>query len=80
MLLLPLQSLFLQIKVTGGNGGELEIYSHQGLVETVKITEDVFEYSDAYLPKYRNDYLWFKVKMDSELETVVNPLYLTQRF
>ena len=80
VLLLPLQSLFLKIKVTGGNGGELEIYSHQGLVETVKITEDVFEYSDAYLPKYRNDYLWFKVKMDSELETVVNPLYLTQRF
>lgn len=80
VLLLPLQSLFLHIKVSGGQGGKLFIYSHKGQVATVNITQDSFEYSDSYLPTYRNDFIRVEVYMKSQLETVVNPLYITQRF
>lgn len=81
--LLPssLQSVFLEIHVVGNKAKSLEgvivhLFNRKGELTSFDVDAQPFSWSGSFTPERPRDFLWAEVEKDSELETLLNPIYI----
>ena len=77
----PLQSVFLEIHVVGNKAENLEgitvhLFNREGEIASAQITDQAFSWTGHFTPQHPRDFLWATVEKDSELQTLLNPIYI----
>ncbi|MBI3017295.1 MAG: hypothetical protein HYY62_04800 [Deltaproteobacteria bacterium] len=76
-----LQSVFLEIHVVGNEAKNLEgtivrLFNRRGEIASFEVTAQDFTWTGSFTPKHSKDFLWATAEKDSELQTLLNPIYI----
>ncbi len=76
-----LQSVFLEIQVVGNEAKSLEgttvhLFNRKGEIASAKAADQNFIWSGSFTPQFPKDFLWATVEKDSEIQTLLNPIYI----
>ena len=77
----PLQSVFLEIHIVAHKAKSLEgvtvhLFNRRGEVAQAQVTGQAFTWAGHFTPQRPKDFLWATVEKDSEIQTLLNPIYI----
>ena len=77
----PLQSVFLEIHIVANKAKSLEgvtvhLFNRRGEVAQAQVTGQAFTWAGHFTPQRPKDFLWATVEKDSEIQTLLNPIYI----